>query len=47
MEIYIIIIVVFCMGYILGQIIDIKKMVTRLTQENAILWEIIRELGEE
>lgn len=43
MEILIGIVIIFCLGYMLSEIIGIKKRVTRLTQENAILWEIARE----
>lgn len=43
MEILVGISIIFCLGYMLCEIVGIKKRVTRLTQENAILWEIARE----
>lgn len=41
--VFIYIFCLFFMTYIIYEIIDIKKKVIRLTQENAVLWELIKE----
>ncbi|MDU5110198.1 MAG: hypothetical protein E6248_07095 [Clostridium sp.] len=41
--VFIYIICLFFMTYIIYEIIDIKRKVIRLTQENAVLWEFIKE----